>query len=223
MFTSEKYKKPAFFGFLYSFVSFAFQLLLLFNLGDFVYYSGFSNFIFIIVIYFFVKSLASCPPEIIEKENSKREVYVWSFIKYFVFIIILSNFIFVGSIGLHEFGHLIMSKVYDCEYRQVVYEENSPYTELLCSTDVNKKAITLAGIIFPIITSIVLFFVGGRFIKEISLMIIGFDLIASYKDLLDLGVSENISALTMIFGIFFIIAGVILLAKSRTEVYQKIE
>jgi hypothetical protein len=69
----------------------------------------------------------------------------------------------------------------------------------------------------PILIAILLYFAGGTFIRELSLLIIGFDFIISYQDLLDLGISKNLSIFLSIIGGILILLAIGLLAKSRTS------
>jgi len=129
----------------------------------------------------------------------------------------LTNFVFIGVLAIHEGGHFFISKLApDCELQRIVYEGNLPHTEILCNNYTNTNKIIFGGIFLPIIISLLLFFGGGTFMKEISLLIIGFDILVSYKDFLDLGFSQNISTFFSIFGGVIILLAIGILAKSRT-------
>ncbi len=71
----------------------------------------------------------------------------------------------------------------------------------------------------PAVIAVLLLIVGGIFIKDMAILIIGFNLIFSYRDFIELGISENIVMTSVIFGTLFIIGGIMMLAKSRTEDY----
>ncbi|MCX6750027.1 MAG: hypothetical protein NTZ83_01065 [Candidatus Pacearchaeota archaeon] len=105
----------------------------------------------------------------------------------------------------------------NCELERIVYEGNLPHTEILCNDSVNSmNKIIFGGIFLPVIVALLLFFGGGTFMKEISLLIIGFDILISYKDFIDLGFSQNISTFFSIFGGVIILLAIGILAKSRT-------
>jgi hypothetical protein len=144
--------------------------------------------------------------------------YLFDFLRYFVFIIILTNFIFIGVLAVHEGGHFLISKLNpDCTLERIVYEGGLPHTEILCNNSVSStNKIIFGGIFIPIIIALLLFFGGGTFMKEISLLIIGFNILISYKDFMDLGFSQNISTFFSIFGGIVILLAIGILAKSRT-------
>jgi hypothetical protein len=130
----------------------------------------------------------------------------------------LTNFIFIGVLAIHEGGHFTISKLSpDCDLEKIVYEGNLPRTEILCGNSSNSMdKIILGGIFLPIIVALLLFFGGGTFMKEISLLILGFDILISYKDFIDLGFSQGISTFFSIFGGIIILLAIGILAKSRT-------
>ena len=216
---SEDYRKAGNFGIFYASVSVLLFILIYFNIKFVLLFSIISNFLFLFFSLSLMHQLNQNPPQKFPKKQ-KKESYFFSFIKYFVFIIILTNFVFLGTLSLHEFGHFSVSKFYDCEYRKIVYEENYPYTELLCQDLPTNTFVILGGVALPLLVAMVLFILGGKFIKEISLLMIGFNLLASYGDFLDLGVSDNLILFFVISGLIFLIIGIILLAKSRTEEAQ---
>ncbi|HJX50599.1 MAG TPA: hypothetical protein VJ438_04000 [Candidatus Nanoarchaeia archaeon] len=118
----------------------------------------------------------------------------------------------------HEGGHFLISKLTpNCGLERIVYEGGLPRTEILCDNSVSStNKILFGGIFIPIIVALLFFFGGGTFMKEISLLIIGFDILISYRDFIDLGFSQNISTFFSIFGGVIIILAIGILAKSRT-------
>jgi hypothetical protein len=191
---------------------------LLFNYGNILLFTFISSTTFLIFLIYFLNHLKIHPPQI-TKNPEKKENYFLTFVKYFIFIIILTNFVFIGTIGIHEFGHFSVSKLYDCEYRHIVIQEQTAFTELLCQNLPTNFYVLLGGILLPFFVAFLLFISGGKFIKEIAILMTGFNLLASYKDLSDLGLSDNIILTSIILGILTLILGIALLAKSKTEEY----
>jgi hypothetical protein len=204
-------------GVFYALASLIFQALLFFGVGRDSVFVLASNIVFLIFTLFLITKAKEHPPEAREASLRRREPYVFIFLKYFVFIIVLSNFILMGTVGLHEAGHIIVSKFYDCGYRRVIYAESSAYTEVLCSELSGNSLVILGAVFLPLLVAFLLFFIGGKFMKEISFLIGGFDFIISYKDFTDLGFSENVAVAGVALGMVFLIIGVVSLAKSRTE------
>jgi type III secretory pathway component EscU len=204
---------------MYSSLSLIIQVAFLFNKDAYIFLSFISNILFGIFIISMLSQIEKFPLSYFEQplENKKRS-YLLDFLRYFIFIIILTNFIFIGTITVHEVGHLLTSRTLGCEFGKIIYEQGFPHTEILCNDSFNSLTkVILGGILLPILIAILLYFAGGTFIRELSLLIIGFNLIISYQDILDIGISKNISIFSSIIGGVLILASIGLLAKSRTS------
>jgi len=144
------------------------------------------------------------------------EVETRHLLKNFVFVILLSVFILISTIGIHEFGHVIAANHYGCEYRTILFEEGtSPYTEIFCPDGKFNKMIILAGPLLPILLASLLIIVGGKFVREMALMILGFNFILTYRDFTDLGFPESIKIGVIILGTILFMTGIILLNHER--------
>jgi hypothetical protein len=173
--------------------------------------------LFLIFIIPFLKFLKKTPNR---RSYATREPKspILHFLKHLIFIIIITNFIFIGTVTIHELGHITVAKFSDCENTRIVYEAGLlPRTEVNCSDNSQKQRWILGGIILPFLIAILLMFVGGKFIKEIALEIIGFNLMIAYLDVQALGFSPAIATFTMVSGISISALSLALLAKSRTE------
>ncbi len=209
-------RKTGYFGIFYSSLSLLFCMLLLFKVGNIFVFSLISNFIFLVLIVNFLRELDNFPYTCEKNEKKrKKSPFFLVFLRHLVFILVMTNFIFIATIAIHEFGHLGTSYFYDCEYGRIVYEKGFPHTEILCSEIPNKYLVILGGVLLPIIIAVFLFIVGGRFIRDIALLIAGFDLIASNGDFFEIGLSGNIVMAALIAGILCLIAGILMLIKSR--------
>ncbi|MBW6442808.1 M50 family metallopeptidase [Patescibacteria group bacterium] len=152
----------------------------------------------------------------IKKKNHSPESWTSHFFKIFIFVVLISGFIFISTVGLHEFGHVLSAKYYNCEYKTILFEEDSyPYTEIFCPNSEFKKFIIWAGPLLPSLLAISLFIIGGKFIREIALMMLGFNLLTTYKDLLDLGFSPYLRIGTIVLGLILIAIGLIFLNHER--------
>ena len=178
-----------------------------------------SNILFFVFLFFFLSEIKRFPISFFEKKITiKKDSYIFDFLRYFIFIIILTNFIFIGVLAIHEGGHFLVSKFTPgCDLGRIVYEGNLPHTEVLCADpSMPTGKILLGGILLPIIVSLLFFFGGGTFMKEMSLLIFGFNILISYQDFMDLGISQNISIFFSIFGVIILLLAIGTLAKSRT-------
>jgi hypothetical protein len=208
------------FAVFYSSISLFLQILLLFQNQFSPVISLISNIFFFIFLFFLLKEIKELPHDFFERRTLRliHSHYLFDFLRYFVFIIILTNFIFIGVLAVHEGGHFLVSKISPgCDLERIVYEGGLPHTEILCDNSViSTNKIIFGGIFIPIIVALLFFFGGGTFMKEISLLIIGFNILISYKDFMDLGFSQNISTFFSIFGGIVILLAIGILAKSRT-------
>jgi hypothetical protein len=215
-FLDEKYKKAGYFGILYFTISIILNVILLIyqkNLYNFSFISGIFFFLF---SFFFFGDLRKYPLEVTSKPKREKS-YFFTMLSHLVFIIVLTNFIFIGTVGIHEFGHYGASKLQNCEYQQIVYDGNFFHTDILCEDSQGRLFVTLGGILLPFLIAILLFLIGGNFIKEIAFLIFGFNFVAISRDLSDLGISDNLVFFSIFVGIGFLIYGLYLLAKSKSE------
>jgi hypothetical protein len=214
--SNEKCKRISWLGILYAVVALIFQILLNFNIGNKIFFFILSTTLFLVWFFLFLKKMKECPQKIEEKAPKRESLYVVSFLKNFVFIIIFSVFILVGTIGLHELGHFAVSKAYACEYSSIIYSQDLAYTKMLCEGS-NRTFLILGGIFLPIILALILFAISNKIIKEAAYLIIGFGLISAYKDFEELGLNPNGKIVLMILGAVFIAVGIALLSKSKIE------
>ena len=215
-FLDDKYKRVGYFGILYASISIILNLLLFLNPHNVYTFSLISGFFFFLFSFFFFKDLHN-----INLENTprykKEKSYFFILLAHLIFIITLTNFVFIGTIGIHEFGHYGSSKFYDCDYQKIVYDGNFFHTEILCRSLEGNVFVILGGVLLPFVLALLLFFIGGKFMKEIAILISGFNFIAISRDLADLGVSENFVFLSIFCGVLLLIYGLYSLAKSKTE------
>src|SRR4030042_277692 len=208
-------RKTGYFGIFYSSLSLLFCMLLLFRIGDIFILSSISNLLFLGLIVGFSRELKYLHLECRKNKEKKRESpFFLVFLRYLVFILVITNFVFIATIVIHEFGHLAVSHFYGCGEGQIVYGKDI-HTEILCSEIPDNSPVILGGFLLPFIIAVFLFIIGGRFIKDIALLIAGFDLIASNKDFFDIGLSGNIVMAALIAGVLCLIAGIFMLIKSR--------
>ena len=190
---------------------------MLLGFGEPYLFSLFSNIVFFFLMISFLKDLKKHPPLHREYFKYRKNSVFLAFLRYFIFILILTNFVFIASIAIHEFGHFTVAKFYNCEYNKIVYDDSFPHTETLCKDLENNSLVVLGGVLLPFFISGILFIIGGKFIRDISLLITGFNLIASNRDLLEMGFSDNLIMAAVVLGIILLIAGISMLARSRTE------
>lgn len=152
------------------------------------------------------------------KATPPNESYGFSFIRYFIFTIVVALFVFISTIGIHEFSHVSVARFYDCDSRTILFEHNSyPYSEVLCNDGSGRLFVTLAGPLVPLVLGLVLLFIGESFLRYMALLIIGFNLLASTKDLQEIGIGQSTIFTSLLGGLTFVFFGIVLLAMLRAD------
>ena len=217
LFREDDYKDIGIFGVFYSGFSLLLHAFVLIGLVEVYFSSIIYNLLLFVFQIFLVKYLLENPVH--PKPVPQKKSYLFIFLRNFVFMIALINLVFIGTIVIHEFGHLAASQFYNCSTREIVYQSGFPETRILCTDIGSSLYVSLGGPFLPLLLGGILIFVGGRFLKEIGMLMIGFDFIVSSQDLLEIGLSQNIALFVVITGILIGVTGIILLAKSKTEDY----
>jgi hypothetical protein len=217
----DVYRKVGYFGIFYSVVSLILILLLFFNINNLFLYSIFSGTLLFILIYYFIYDLEKFSILPFQVRIGGKSYFV-KLLSHLIFIVTIVNFIFIGTIGVHEFGHFSVSQFYGCEYGKIVYDGDLFHTEALCTDKGAILPVSLGGILLPILIAILFFVVGGQFLREIGIIMIGFNLLSVSKDLLELEISQNFVFISTFFGVIFLVYGVFVLARSKidTEIYE---
>lgn len=205
-------KKIFFWGALHMVFSLIFTILLFFRIGSIFFYGGISSLLFGIFLFFLfgqpLKNGVAAKPE------KKRGSFL-VFLRYFVFILVVTNLSLLGAIGLHEAGHAGVARFLGCSYSITFYEEEVgyPHTDAFCPSTEHISLLEISGFIAVTLFSILLFLIGGSLLREISLLLMGFNLIASTRDFFALGLSEILVFCSLFAGLLFLFFGVIFLGK----------
>jgi hypothetical protein len=221
--SSQEYRRVGYIGIFYS-ILFIFIYSVFFNRElNLPLLSLIGNVIFIFIVYEFMKGLENFPVVNIELDR-KNESYFSVFLRYFIFILVLTNFVFIGTVFVHEAGHFLVSSFYGCSSSKVIYETNFLHSSVLCENSFEKENVIWGGILLPFFLSFILFIVGGKFMKDISFLIAGFNFVVLKGDFVELGFSDSLVIFSFILGISFVILGIALLAISRSkdEIYSEV-
>lgn len=211
----DEYQKVGYVGIFYSVASMITSLLFLFDIGSQYIYSIGSIIILIYLFKVFIYDIKKYP--IFQIKKSKKRSYFISMMRHLIFIITITNFVFIGTVGIHEFGHFGAAQIYGCADSSIVYDGSFFHTTMLCADSSNSFIISIAGIALPLFVAFLLIIIGGKFIQEIGLLMIGFDLLSGSRDLKSVNSPEILIFISLFVGFLFLIYGIFLLAKSKTE------
>lgn len=214
--TSPLAKRCASWGIIYTIASLFSISLLIVKAGDPIYYAIVSGMLMILSFYYLLKDLSEHDIEYGVQRKKKEENIILSFFRYFVVVIVLTNLIFISTVSIHEFSHASIAQLYGCDSRIILYDAQTyPHTEIFCDSPRTSMKVIMAGVLLPLIVAILLVLVKEEYMREIALLMVGFNLLLSYLDLRDLGFSSNITSSALALAIMLIVIGVILLVKAK--------
>jgi hypothetical protein len=226
LYSKKEFERVGILGIFYSLMSFILFIIFYYGYGNVIYTTIALDVLFFLFLFEFVSVIQNNTSIIIKTGYFRKgNSVIFDFIKYFIFIFILINFIFISTVVIHELGHFASGQFFDCSYSRIVYESGLPHTELLCGSDddFNHSMTIIFGILFPILVSFFFFLSGGQFIKELGVLVIGFNLLISYRDFLDLGFTDVFSLFISIVGFMAVIFAVGFLISSRAQEQQFID
>jgi len=227
LFSNYHLKKAGYFGILYSLISVLFLVFVFIGKKPSSMFWFIPNIAMFSVFLLFYVDVKHCGISVKkEKPGIKRVGLPLLFVKFLVFIISMSAFIFISTLAVHELGHALAAQYYGCERgKAVIYDlVGQPRTEMVCEGYYNNTVITLGGIILTFAVGFIFLLTGGKFTTIISYLIFGFSSLMVYGDLKDLNISMNIIATIMFISIILIITGIIKLSinyiKQQSSFYK---
>ena len=212
--------------FLYSFLNILYLILIYlgFNASNMAWFATF--IIFILIFYTIYRDLESHGIGQQILSHKRKQNLLFFFVSFVFYIAAMSSFIFLSTVSIHEMGHAIAAKYYNCERgKAIIYDTaDSPHTEMVCKEYYNNIVLTISGVILTLIVAIIFLTIGNRFTVILSYLIIGFSLLISYGDLIDLGASKNIIVTVILLANLFIVLGIVKLSiffiKSQSSIFN---
>ena len=140
-----------------------------------------------------------------------------------VFSVSFVTILLLGTLALHELGHVFMAKAYACNYSAVLYKsETISTTQVVCEKKPNEAAILLGGVILTTLLAFMLFVSGIGVINLGSHLIFAFGLIIASRDFIDLGIPEIPVYILDIFAVALIMYSVVKIIILYAEECRKI-
>ncbi len=113
------------------------------------------------------------------------------FIRFILFIFLGTSFIIMGTITLHEIGHSLAARYYQCPGNTIIFEQGQfPHTKISCHESASMQVIILSGILATSIFSLLLFFSMGGAVKYVGMAIFAVGLVSANRDLTMLSVPQ---------------------------------
>ncbi|HVY01904.1 MAG TPA: hypothetical protein VHA12_04035 [Candidatus Nanoarchaeia archaeon] len=209
---NQNVKRIGYVGILYAGISVILFFLYMFGIDNLSLFNLISNFVLLLVAMLSSMEIIELPKSLKLARDDYSVFLV--FVRYFIFILAFTNLVLIGTLGLHEFSHVLVARYYDCDARAIFFEKGIyPYSEINCTNLAGKNMIALAGPVLPILLAMILFFVENSITRAVALLAIGFNLVSGYQDFKGVGISDSIILVFTLFGIFLLVLGVVDLAK----------
>lgn len=121
------------------------------------------------------------------------------------YVLCLSVFIMLGTLGVHEMGHSLAARSFGCSH-QTQFGIGHAVTHVECESAAGSTFIVLGGFALTVLISVMMYIVGNGFARRIALMIFGFSMIMAVDDFTVLGLQH--SAIVALVFIASIVLGV---------------
>ncbi|MCP3682423.1 MAG: hypothetical protein GY861_06995 [bacterium] len=164
------------------------------------------NILLFFVFFFIYLDVKKCGVIKKKAKKKKKPFLPLIFIKYFIFVISMTLFMFLSTVGIHELGHVLTAQYYGCEEgKAIIYDINKmPHAEMGCDENYNETVISFGGLAATLIMAALFFFIGGDFLRIIAYYILGLSLFIAYDDLLSMGLTYNLVVPVMLISVIII-------------------
>ncbi|MBW2964497.1 hypothetical protein KY363_03480 [Candidatus Woesearchaeota archaeon] len=142
--------------------------------------------------------------------------------KFGFFVIALSFFMMLGTLGMHELGHSLAAGFLGCEH-STSFGISFAITHVSCSSDAGATAITLGGFVLTLLVSLMMFFIGNDFTRKMSYMLIAFSLLTAMDDFSVLGLPYSLMVIAVFIAALLAGYGLILIVKDYEAEYERYE
>ena len=217
VFRIDVYKNIGYLG-----VGFALVLTVIFffgyyGVGDnlFGFFILFAGFILFCLIFIFVRDIEKY--SILPEKYDFNRGYFFVLFGHLMFVLIVVNFVFIGTVAAHEAGHYGVFSFLNCVDKKIVYDNSMFHVEGFCTGEMDNIYSAWGGILFPFLVALVFGFFNIAFFREVAILMTGFNFFAISKDLIEIGYGRGWLIFSEAFGVICVLLGVFLLSKSRID------
>jgi len=135
-------------------------------------------------------------------------------------LILLNVAVFLSTLSLHEFGHVIVGMYTGCESGKVILYDSGqpgPYAELMCSDGVDERYALTGSLLVTILFGSLFLFLKGSPQRNLFFVIIGFAIFFWSLDVVMLTNIAMMQYVTITLGMLFIIVGEFLTGLAYAE------
>jgi hypothetical protein len=138
------------------------------------------------------------------------------------FILSISIFIMLGTLGVHELGHSLAAKSFGCSHT-TSFGIGQAVTHITCESASGSTFITLAGFLLTVIISLLIYFMGNDFAKRIAHMMFGFSMLIALDDFTVLSTPYSAVTALIVVSSIFIGYGIVRIVKNYELEYSDYE
>jgi hypothetical protein len=142
--------------------------------------------------------------------------------KFSFFVIALSVFLMLGTLGVHELGHSISAKALGCSH-ETSFGIGYAVTHVTCNSAFGSTIITLGGFVLTLIISMLMYFMGNDFAKRMSFLLIAFSILIAIDDFTALHMPYSVVVVAVLISALLIGFGISLVVKNYELEYQRYE
>jgi hypothetical protein len=145
------------------------------------------------------------------------EVFKFSF-----FVIALSVFLMLGTLGVHELGHSITAKAFGCSH-ETSFGIGHAVTHVMCESSAGSILIILGGFILTLVVSLLMYFMGNDFAKRLSFLLLAFSMLISIDDFTVLNMPYSVIVIIVFISALLIGYGISLIVRNYELEYARYE
>jgi hypothetical protein len=142
--------------------------------------------------------------------------------KFGFFVIALSVFLMLGTLGVHELGHSITAQVFGCSH-QTSFGIGHAVTHVVCESSAGSILIILGGFILTLVVSLLMYFMGNDFAKRMSFLMLAFSILISVDDFTVLRIPYSVIIAGVFTAALLIGYGIMLIVKNYELEYERYE
>ena len=139
-----------------------------------------------------------------------------------LFIMSISLFVMLGTLGVHELGHSLAAKSFGCSH-STVFSIGKAVTHVVCDSASGSTFIALAGLILTVAISIIIYSMGNGFAKRVAYMIFGFSILIAVDDLAVLNTPYSAITALIVVSSIFIGYSIVRIARNYESEYRDYE
>ncbi|MBW2972569.1 hypothetical protein KY359_06035 [Candidatus Woesearchaeota archaeon] len=135
------------------------------------------------------------------------------------FVVGLSVFLMLGTLGVHELGHSLAAKIFGCSH-STVFGIGSAVTHVSCSSGAGENMIAISGFILTLFVAMLIYFMGYEFSQRLATLILAFSMLIAVDDFTMLGLPKSVFVILIFIAALLIGYGIVLIVRNYEQEYH---